>query len=55
MTNREGFYALVAAILLITAGFVWLYGPFGLIGGGVAVAVLTLFTDTNDETEDDDG
>jgi hypothetical protein len=55
MTKREGFYALIAAILFVTAGFVWLYGTFGLIGGGVAIALLALFTDTDDEREDDDG
>lgn len=56
MTNREGFYTLVVAILLATAGFVWLYGPFGLVGGGLAVGLLTLLTDTDeDKREDDDG
>lgn len=56
MTNREGFYSLVVAILIATAGFVWLFGPFGLIGGGATVALLTLFTDTDDDKrEDDDG
>lgn len=54
MTNREGFYALIAAILFVTAGFVWLFGPYGLMGGGLGIALLTLFTDT-DEREDDDG
>lgn len=54
MTDREGFYTLLAAILLMTAGFVWLYGAFGLIGGGLSIVLLTLFTDT-DKREDDDG
>jgi hypothetical protein len=51
MTNREALGALFVAILMLTAGFVWLYGPFGLLGGGLAVAVLTL---TTDKREDDD-
>jgi hypothetical protein len=51
MTNREALCALYVAILMLTAGFVWLYGPFGLLGGGLAVAVLTL---TTDKREDDD-
>lgn len=40
------------AILMLTAGFVWMFGPYGLLGGGAAVAVVTLFTD---KREDEDG
>jgi hypothetical protein len=52
MTNREALCALLLAILLVSSGFVWLFGPYGLIGGGVAVALTTLLTD---KREDDDG
>lgn len=45
MTTREALCALFISILMLTAGFVWLYGPYGLLGGGAAVAVVTLATD----------
>jgi hypothetical protein len=53
MTNREALCALFLAILLVSGGFVWLYGPYGLIGGGVAIAAVTLFADRKED--DDDG
>lgn len=52
MTTREALCAMFMAILLLTAGFVWLFGPYGLIGGGAAVLLVTLFSD---KREDDDG
>lgn len=52
MTTREALCALFLAILIMTAGFVWLYGPWGLVGGGAATAALVLLTD---KKEDDDG
>lgn len=52
MTTREVFYLLLLGIAVTAAGFVWLFGPFGLIGGGAALAALTF---TVDEKEDDDG
>jgi len=52
MTTREALCAMLMAILMLTAGFVWLFGPYGLIGGGVAVLVLTLFTDKREDGED---
>ncbi|MFE6223018.1 hypothetical protein [Streptomyces sp. NPDC057854] len=52
MTTREALCAILMSILLLTAGFSWLFGPYGLIGGGAAVLVTTLFTD---KREDDDG
>ncbi len=52
MTSREALCALFFAILVATSGFAWLFGPYGLIGGAVALAALTLFTDTR---EDGDG
>lgn len=52
MTTREALCALVIAIGLVTAGGVWMFGPYGLFGGGVLLGVLTLATD---KKEDDDG
>lgn len=52
MTTREALCALFLAILIMTAGFVWLYEAWGLVGGGVATAALVLLTD---KKEDDDG
>lgn len=52
MTTREVFYFLLLAIAVVTTGFVWLFGPFGLIGGGIAIAALAL---TANEKEDGDG
>lgn len=52
MTNREALCALFFAIMMVTAGFVWMFGPYGLLGGGFTVGLVTLFTDRE---EDDDG
>lgn len=52
MTTREALCAMLLAVLMLTAGFVWMFGPYGLMGGGAAVLILTLFTD---KREDDDG
>lgn len=52
MTTREALCAIFMAILIVTAGLVWLLGPYGLIGGGLAVLLVTLLTD---KKEDDDG
>ena len=43
MRRREAVTALAAALLLVVAGVVWLWGPYGLIGSGVGLALLTLF------------
>lgn len=55
MTTREALCALFLAIAMVTAGFVWLFGPYGLMGGGTAVAVVTLLADIEKKREDDDG
>lgn len=55
MTTREAFYVLVVAILILTAGFVWLFGPFGLLGGGASIGLLALFFDTDGKREDGNG
>ena len=54
MTTREVFYFLLLAIAVTATGFVWLFGPYGLIGGGVAVAALALTADEKPK-EDGDG
>jgi len=43
MTRREAVICLVAAFSLITAGLVWLVGPWGMIACGVALGVTALF------------
>lgn len=43
MSIREAKAAAAVAVLLITAGLVWLYGPYGLIGAGVGIGLLVLF------------
>lgn len=52
MTTREVFYFLLLAITVATTGFVWLFGAYGLIGGGAAIAALAL---TIDEKGDGSG
>ncbi|WP_432112860.1 hypothetical protein [Streptomyces sp. S1] len=51
MTTREALCAILISILLVTAGLVWLLGPYGLIGGGVAVLLMTLFTDKKEDAD----
>lgn len=55
MTTREALCALFIAILMVTAGAVWLYGPYGLAGGGVAVATLTLLADRREPPDQEGG
>lgn len=43
VTRREALAALVVAGVLVAAGLVWLFGPYGLIGSGFALAALVLF------------
>lgn len=43
VTKREALALLAVAYTLTAAGVVWLFGPYGLIGAGVALAVLALF------------
>ncbi len=43
MTRREATILLGVALALLVAGLTWLFGPYGLLGSGVALAVLTLF------------
>lgn len=43
MTRREAQMSLLVALALVVAGAVWLFGPYGLLGGGLALAVLVLF------------
>lgn len=43
MRRREAVVALCFALAAVTAGLTWLFGPYGLIGIGVLVAVAVLF------------
>ena len=52
MTDREALCALFVAILMVAAGFSWLYGPYGVIGGGVAVAAVTMLADRKEDDVD---
>jgi hypothetical protein len=40
MTNRIQVAALIAGLIMLDAGFAWIYHPLGLIvGGGILVAM----------------
>ena len=43
VTKREALTVLAVAWALITAGLVWLFGPYGLMGSGAALAAVVLF------------
>jgi len=43
VSAREAFSLLLVAVALIATGLAWRFGPIGLIGTGVALAVLALF------------
>lgn len=43
MRRSEGVIALSVSGLMISAGLVWLFGPYGLIASGVVLAALVLF------------
>lgn len=43
MRRIEAVVLLAAAVLLVVAGAVWLFGPYGLIGSGVGLAAAVLF------------
>lgn len=52
MRRGEAVAALAVSVALIVAGLVWLAGPWGLIGSGVALLVVLLFVvdvDVSDE------
>jgi protein-S-isoprenylcysteine O-methyltransferase Ste14 len=51
MTKREGVLCLLAAILLIVGGLTWAFGPWGMIGSGVALGVTILFVMDFDDRE----
>lgn len=42
MTRGEALIAVAMAILLVTAGLTWLFGPYGLIGCGAVLLVAVL-------------
>lgn len=43
MRRVEAVVLLAVAALMVAAGAVWLFGAYGLIGAGVALAGLVLF------------
>jgi predicted PurR-regulated permease PerM len=43
MRRYEAIAALALAVLLLVAGFAWLFGPLGLIASGAALLSVTLF------------
>jgi 4-hydroxybenzoate polyprenyltransferase len=43
VTRREAALALAVAAALLVAGLVWLFGPYGLLLSGAALAAVTLF------------
>lgn len=43
VTVRESLAALAVAFALVAAGAVWVWGPWGLIGAGFALAAVVLF------------
>jgi hypothetical protein len=49
MTRREALAAAACAIALLTAGLVWLTGPWGLLVSSVLVGVLLLLVDVREE------
>ncbi len=48
MTRFQAFAVLAFAGLLVISGLVWLLGPWGLIGSGLAVAAAVLFVDVKE-------
>ncbi|MEU3052270.1 hypothetical protein [Streptomyces griseus] len=45
MTRTEALWALVVAFLFVTAGLVWLFGAYGLIGCGVVGGAIVSMID----------
>lgn len=43
MRRAEAVVLLAAALLMVVAGIVWLFGPYGLVGSGAALMLVTLF------------
>jgi len=43
MRRGEAVVLLAVALALVVVGVVWLAGPWGLVGSGAALAVVTLF------------
>lgn len=47
MKRVEALVLAVACFLMVSAGLTWEFGPYGLVGSGVAVLVLLVFVDTD--------
>lgn len=43
MRRVEAVVLLAAAVVMVVAGVVWLFGPYGLLGAGVGLGVAVLF------------
>ncbi len=43
MRRGEALALVAAGLAMLAAGLVWLFGPFGLIGVGLALLVAVLF------------
>lgn len=48
LNRTEALAVLVFGALLIIAGLVWAFGPWGLIGSGVVIAASVLFVDVKE-------
>lgn len=53
MTRRESLAVLILAVLMVSAGLTWRFGWYGLVGPGVAVFLMALFTEHANEKETD--
>jgi hypothetical protein len=51
MTRREAVLCLLASIIFVVAGLTWAFGPWGLIGSGVALGATILFVIDFDDRE----
>jgi len=52
VTRREALLVVLAGIAMITAGLTWMFGPWGLIGPGIFLAVgLPVLMDSTTTTE----
>lgn len=52
MTPTQAVIAVAVLLLMVTAGAVWQFGPYGLYGGAVAGAVALAFIDVKKGGDD---
>lgn len=48
MKRLEAVVAVAAAFLMVSAGLVWKFGPYGLIGPGAALLLALIFVDVKE-------